>query len=108
VLLTIGELTILVRRQNFSKTTGSAIMTDQEKYIKQFWRKYEILNEIALEARPSLNDFVSFLEVAYSTWLRSPNIAAQVEADIQHHVALQRRFFQLREREHDALRADAS
>ncbi len=83
-------------------------MTDQEKYITQFWRKYEVLNEIAPEPQPALKDFVSFLEVAYRTWLRSPNTAAQVEADIQHHVMLQELFSQLREHEHDALRADAS
>jgi hypothetical protein len=81
---------------------------DQKKYIEQFWRKYEVLNEIAPEPRPELEEFIPFLDVAYRTWLRSGNVDAQIEADIQHHVEVQKQFAKLRELENDALRANAS
>ena len=81
---------------------------DQKKYVEQFWRKYEVLNEIAPEPRPALEAFISFLDVAYQTWLRSGNVDAQIEADIQHHVDMQKQWAKLRELENDAFRANAS
>jgi hypothetical protein len=79
------------------------ITSEQQKYIKQFWRKYQVLNEIAPEPRPSLDEFIPFLDAAYRTWLRSGNTEVQIEADIQHHIAMQKWFAKLREIEHDAL-----
>lgn len=83
-------------------------MSEQKDDLAQFWRKYEVLQELVPAPQPSLQEFIPFLDVAYRTWLRSPNTAAQVEEDIAHHVELQRLFSQLREREHDRLRADTS
>jgi hypothetical protein len=84
------------------------IAFEQKKYIEQFWRKYEVLNEIAPEPQPSLDDFIPFLNVAYQTWLRTGNVEAQIEADIQHHVAMQQWFAKLREIENDPFRANPS
>jgi hypothetical protein len=56
------------------------ITFEQRKYIEQFWRKYEELNEIAPGLGPS-------------------NVDAQIEADIQHHVDMQKQFAKLRELE---------
>lgn len=81
---------------------------DQKKYIEQFWRKYEVLNEIAPEPRPSLEEFIPFLDAAYRTWMRSGNIDAQIEADMQHHVDMQKQFAKLRDLENDAFRANPS
>jgi len=77
----------------------AAINVEQHQYIEQFWRKYEVLNEIAPEPHPSLDEFIPFLDAVYRTWLRSENTTAQIEADIQHHVAMQRQFAKLRELE---------
>lgn len=65
-------------------------------------------NEIAPEPQPALDDFIPFLNVAYQTWLRPGNVEAQIEADIQHHVAMQQGFAKLREIENDPFRANPS
>ena len=80
---------------------------EQQEYLAKFWQKYEVLERLAPKQQTTLQNLIPFLDVAHRTWLRSQNTGAQAEADIQHHVELQQQFFQLREREHDILRANA-
>ncbi len=79
-----------------SKTKTSDKKTKQTrvnhpKYIEHWWLKYEAANDLPDEAIPR-EWFFDFAESAYNTWLQNGNTATQFEADIAHHIAVQKVF----------------
>jgi len=74
---------------------------ERKKYIEQWWRKYEVMNAMEDEIEekfptpPEL--FFELVDSAYEAWLKTGKTAAQVEADIEHHIALQKVFKKWRE-----------
>lgn len=73
-----------------NKKTGSADVT-RKKQVEQWWLKYEQANEEKNEAIPR-DAFWEFAESAYDAWLMSGKIEAQIEADIKHHIIVQKTF----------------
>ena len=76
---------------------------DRKKYIEQWWRKYEAMNELGQNWQPSPELFFEFFEFAYNAWLNSSKTAAQIEADIQHHIEMQKVFSKLRKAHGDKI-----
>ena len=72
---------------------------DRKKYIEEFWHKYEAMGNLDEEFPPSKEVFFSFLNSAYRAWLNSGKTSAQIEADIQHHIEMQKTFMKLRKAE---------
>jgi hypothetical protein len=73
------------------------VMTkNRKKYIEQWWRKYEAMNEVDAELDEkfptSPEVFFEFVNSAYAAWLKTGKTAAQIEADIKHHIAMQKVF----------------
>jgi len=73
----------------------------RKKYIEQWWRKYEAMNELDAELNakfpPSRELFFELVDSAYSAWLKTGKTKAQIEADIEHHIAMQKVFKKWRE-----------
>jgi hypothetical protein len=70
---------------------------DRKKYIEQWWHKYEAMGDLDAEFPPSRKVFFDFFHSAYHAWLKSGNTSAQIEADLQHHIAMQKVFMKWRE-----------
>jgi len=74
---------------------------ERKKYIEQWWRKYEVMNtmEAELEEKfptpPEL--FYSLMNSVYHNWLKFGKTSAIIEADIAHHIAMQKVFKKWRE-----------
>ncbi len=69
---------------------------DHKKYVEHWWLKYEAADDVNAEAMPR-ELFFEFAESAYEAWLKSGKTAAQIEADIEHHIAVQKTFKKWRE-----------
>ncbi len=70
---------------------------DRKKYIEEFWHKYEAMGDLDAEYPPSREVFFDFVESAYHAWLDSGKTSAQIEADLEHHIAMQKVFTKWRE-----------
>lgn len=69
----------------------------RNKYVSEFWHKYEAIGNLDAEFPPSREQFFSFFESAYRAWVNSGNASAQIEADVEHHIAVQSVFRKWRE-----------
>ncbi|NUO78493.1 hypothetical protein HUU05_00325 [candidate division KSB1 bacterium] len=67
-----------------------------KKYIDRWWLKYEAAGALDEEVVPR-ELFFEFADSAYEAWLKSGKTAAQIEADIKHHIAVQKVFKKWRE-----------
>ena len=70
---------------------------DRKKYIEQFWHKYEAMEDLDAQFPPSRELLFSFPNSAYQAWLHSGRASAEIEADIEHHIAIQKVFIKWRE-----------
>lgn len=61
------------------------------KYIERWWLKYEAAGDLDTEVVPR-EVFFEFAESAYETWLKSGKTSAQIDADIEHHIVVQKTF----------------
>lgn len=64
--------------------------------LERWWLKYEAAGDLVVEPVPP-EVFFEFADSAYETWLKSGKTAAQIEADIAHHIAVQKTFKKWRE-----------
>jgi len=68
----------------------------RKKYIEQWWRKYEVMNAMEAELEEKFPTppevFFDLVDSAYEAWLNTGKTAAQVEADLKHHIAMQKVF----------------
>lgn len=83
-----------------SSNQQQAIITmtdDRKKYIEQWWRKYEAMGDLDAEFPPSREVFFDFVESAYDAWIKTGKTTVQIEADIEHHIAMQKIFQKWRE-----------
>ena len=65
---------------------------DRKKYIEQWWRKYEAMGDLDAEFPPSRELFFELANSAYRAWLKAGNTSAHIEADLEHHIAMQKFF----------------
>jgi len=69
---------------------------ERKKYIAQWWRKYEVMNKVDAELEKKFPTppevFFELVDSAYEAWLKTGQTAAQIEADIKHHIAMQKVF----------------
>ncbi|KAA0222792.1 hypothetical protein KJ068_20215 [bacterium] len=85
---------------------------DRKKYIEQWWRKYEAANEFEAEYRlseeslPPPQVMADFLDSVYRMWLKSGDLAAESEANLAHHIAVQKVFAKMRQLHDDGLRTN--
>lgn len=66
-----------------------------QKNIDRWWLKYETIAHD--DAIVSHEEFIEFAGAAYEAWLQSGKTAAQIEADTEHHIAVQKVFKKWRE-----------
>lgn len=73
----------------------------RKRYIEQWWRKYEVMNKVDadLEAKspPARKLFFELVNSAHRAWRKTGKINVQIEADIEHHIAMQKVFKKWRE-----------
>jgi hypothetical protein len=67
-----------------------------KKHSERWWLKYEAAGAHDDEVLPR-ELFLEFADSAYEAWLKSGKTAAQIEADIEHHIAVQKTFKKWRE-----------
>lgn len=67
-----------------------------KKNSDRWWLKYEAVGDLNNEVMPR-ELFFEFADSAYEAWLNSGKTAAQIEADIEHHIAVQKTFKKWRE-----------
>lgn len=74
---------------------------DRKKYIEQWWRKYETMNELENELDEKFQTppevFYSLMNSVFRNWLKFGKTSAIIEADISHHIAMQKVFKKWRE-----------
>ncbi|MCG3118059.1 MAG: hypothetical protein ALAOOOJD_00193 [bacterium] len=72
----------------------------RKKYAEQWWRKYEVMNKVDTELEKTSPTppevFFDFVDSAYEAWLKTGKTGAQIEADIKHHIAMQKVFIKWR------------
>ncbi len=68
----------------------------RKRYIEQWWRKYEVMNAMEAELQEkfpiSPEVFFELVDSAYEAWLKTGKTAAQIDADTQNHIAVQKVF----------------
>lgn len=73
----------------------------RKKYIEQWWRKYEVMNAMEAELEEKFPTppevFHDMMNSVYRNWLKSCKTAAVIEADLAHHIAVQKFFKKWRE-----------
>ncbi len=67
-----------------------------DKRLEQFWLKYRGMEDLDIRFPPSREQFFSFFDSAYQVWFKTGNTSAQIEADLQHHVEMQKIFIKWR------------
>jgi len=73
----------------------------RRKYIEQWWRKYEVMNAMEAELEEEFpmppEVFFDMMNSVYRNWLKSGNTSAIIEADLAHHIVMQKVFKKWRE-----------
>jgi hypothetical protein len=77
-------------------------MTEKrKKYIEQWWRKYEVMNAMEAELEKKFPTppevFYSLMNSVYRHWLKSGKSSVVIDADLAHHIAMQKVFKKWRE-----------
>jgi hypothetical protein len=70
---------------------------DRKKYIEKLRRKVQALGNLDTEHRPSQESFFELMDAHHQAWLNSEHREADIEADIAHHIAMQKIFKKWRE-----------